>query len=519
MEHLKSEEWYLWRRHSNKKYPWERYLNTDFLKSERKRINDVNGWMKNFQRVPYRASLEEVCYYVVPIKIKPSWLTYLGAGNYLCKGLSALRNCPIYPLIAFFPSGKIPTDYSLIRINSSKKIALLDSYTKSTIGEYAIIVEDWEKRESDYIYPDVPVESGIIRKIIEENINAEKPMAESLQSPLISSPFVLGDVGGISLASILDGSDFAHELCKTMELMLPPEYRSFSPPKSGVRGRNMDIRNGIEIHVAERIVTGRNYLSSVEGSTFKLMDVESKRRFSFQGEYSILGAMIKSHSTGIQLYKDMLHKFFEFEVSIPDLSKLIEYDAYIPDLTKAIDEDIWLQVVSMRRKTPPISISPQEEKRLREGIKEDIETVLCERTPEQYRGVLSEMKAEKCIENLKREAKSLARAEGRKTVDFSLLKHARNNFLDRFWDLENDVTFRNIKYNAKIEWNNIRSFIVENILRELGRATAEEIYQRVSLNGNFRTFFNDIEDLKSLLRSLQRKDWVIKDPQNRYIWV
>ena len=102
MEHLKSEEWYLWRRHSNKKYPWERYLNTDFLKSERKRINDVNGWMKNFQRVPYRASLEEVCYYVVPIKIKPSWLTYLGAGNYLCKGLSALRNCPIYPLIAFF---------------------------------------------------------------------------------------------------------------------------------------------------------------------------------------------------------------------------------------------------------------------------------------------------------------------------------------------------------------------------------------------------------------------------------
>ena len=62
------------------------------------------------------------------------------------------------------------------------------------------------------------------------------------------------------------------------------------------------------------------------------------------------------------------------------------------------------------------------------------------------------------------------------------------------------------------------SLYFKNILRELGRATAEEIYQRVSLNGNFRTFFNDIEDLKSLLRSLQRKDWVIKEsPKQVYL--
>ncbi len=515
MEHLKSEEWYLWRRHSDKKYPWERYLNAEFLKSERKRINDIDGWMKNFQRVPYHASLEDVCYYTVPIKIRSTWLTYLGEGDYLCKGLSALRNCSIYPLIAFFPSGKIPTDYSLIRIKSSKKIALLNSYTKSTTGEYAIIIEDWEELESDYIYVDMPFESRIISKIIEENTNAEKLLTESLQSPIVSSPFVLGDVGGISLASILDDSDYAHELCKTMELMLPPEYRSFSPPKSGLRGRNVDIGSGIGIHVAERIVTGRNYLSSVEGSTFKLMDEESRKRFSFKGEYSILGAMIKSHSTGRQLHKDMLHKFFEFEVSIPNLSRFsaIEYDA----LTKAIDEDIWLQVVFMRQKTPSIDISSQEEKRLREVIKEDIETVLCERMPEQYREILSEIRANDCIENLKREAKSLARAEGRENVDFSLLRHARNNFIDWFWDLENDVEFRNVEYNAKIEWKNIRFFIVENILRELGSATAEEIYQKVDKN-----FFKDIGDLKGLLTWMQGRKpspFVIKDSQNRYILV
>jgi len=514
MEHLKSEEWYLWRRHSNKKYPWERYLNTDFLKSERKRINDVNGWMKNFQRVPYRASLEEVCYYVVPIKIKPSWLTYLGAGNYLCKGLSALRNCPIYPLIAFFPSGKIPTDYSLIRINSSKKIALLDSYTKSTTGEYAIIVEDWEKRESDYIYVDVPFESRIISKIIEENTYTKKSLAESIGAPLVSTPFVLGDIGGISLASILDDVDSSQGLNIALQRMLPPEYRSFSPPKSGIKGRDMEIRDGISIRIAEKIITGRNYVSSVEGSSFSVMEPEKIKRADFRGEYSILGAMIKSSSRERrQLYKEMLHKFFESEVSIPNLSEQIDADGVL-NLINTVDEDLWLQIVSMRQKTPPLSISKREEENYRRKIRDDIDVVLCERMPEAFRDIVAEIKVKDCIENLKREAKSLARAEGKEKVDLSLLHHARNDFLDRFWQLENDEMFRNIKYDAKNEWNKIKSFNVENILRELKSATIREIYQRAD-----KAFFKDIEDLKGLLRSLQRKNRVIKDSKERYIWV
>jgi len=514
MNHLKSKEWYLWRKHSNKKYPWERYLNTDFLKSERKRISDVDGWMKKFKRVPYRASLGEVCHYVVPTKIKPSWLTYLGKGNYLCKGLSALRNCPIYPLIAFFPSGKIPTDYSLIRINSSKKIALLNSYTKSTIGEHAIVVEDWEELESDYIYPDVPVESGIISKIIEENTYTKKSLAESIGAPLISSPFILGDVGGISLASILDDADSSQGLNIALQMMLPPEYRSFSPPKSGIRGREREIRDGISIHVAERIITGRNYVSSVEGSSFSVMEPEKRKRADFRGEYSILGAMIKSSNRERrQLYKEMLHKFFESEVSIPNLSEQIDADGVL-NLINTVDEDLWLQIVSMRQKTPPLSISQQEEENYRRKIKKDIDVVLCEKMPEAFRDIVAEIKVKDCMENLKREAKSLARAEGKEKVDLSLLHHARNDFLDRFWQLEDDEMFRNIKYDAKNEWNKIRSFNVENILRELKRATIEEIYQRVD-----KTFFKDREDLKGLLKSLQQKDRVIKDPENRYIWV
>lgn len=299
-----------------------------------------------------------------------------------------------------------------------------------------------------------------------------------------------------------------------LQMMLPPEYRSFLPPKSGIRGRDVEIEGGILIHVAEKIITGRNYVSSGEGSSFSVMEPEKRKRTDFRGEYSILGAMIKSSSKERrQLYKEMLHKFFESEVSIPNLSEQIDAGGIL-NLINTIDEDLWLQIVSMRQKTPTLSISQQEEESYRRKIKQDIDVVLCQRMPEEFRDIVAEIKVKDCMENLKREAKSLARAEGKEKVDSSLLHHARNDFLDRFWQLEENEMFRNIKYDAKREWNKIKFFNVENILRELKRATIEEIYQKVD-----KTFFKDIEDLKGLLKWMQGKDFVIKDSQNRYSWV
>lgn len=518
MKHLTPAEWYLWRKFSDKKNPWDRYLNTDFLKSERKRIREVDEWNTKFRQVPYYSSSDEmVCYYVVPIKIRSGWLQYLEEGAYLCKGLSALRNCPVYPLIAFFPSGRIPMDYSLIRINSYKKIVLLDGYKKTTLGEKAIIVEDWEKLESDSIYVDVPFESRRISRIFEENIGVERTLAESLQSPIVSSPFVLNDLGGISLASILDWSDFAHELCKTMELMLPPEYRSFLPPKSGINGVYRGIGGGIDIRVAERIVMGSNYFSSVEGSNFSLLNKEKRNRIYFRGEYSILGTMLRSSNIGKQLYKDMLHRFFDFEISIPDLNRLTEYDVDTQEFRTAIDEDLWLQNVFLRANfNPSISIAPQEEKDFLKKIEEDIKTVLGERAPERFGEVFFEINAEKCFENTQREAKSLARADGKERVDLSLLKHARNNLLDRLWDLEKNDKFKDIKFREKMTENQIRYLIVENILRELRQATAVEIYQIISLNEIYKKYFDDIKDLILLLNWSEDKYLMYRDQNNRY---
>lgn len=339
-------------------------------------------------------------------------------------------------------------------------------------------------------------------------------MAESIGAPLISSPFVLGSVGGISLASILDDPDSSQGLNIALQIMLPPEYRSFFPPKSGISGKYMVMSNGISIHVAERILTGRNYVSSVEGSSFSVMEPEKRNRADFRGKYSILGAMIKSSSTERgQLYKEMLHKFFESEVSIPNLSEQVDADGVL-SLINSVDEDSWLQIVSMRQKTPILSISEREEENYRRKLKEDIDVVLCEKMPEPFRNIVAEMKVKDCMENLKREAKSLSRAEGKEKVDVDLLCHARNNFLDRFWQLEEDERFRDLKYDAKAEWNKFRSFNVESILIEVNGATIEELYLGVD-----KTVFKDIDALKGLLKSLQRKNLVIKDSKNRYIWV
>jgi hypothetical protein len=516
MKHLKSEEWYPWRRRSDKKYPWERYLNTDFLKSERERINDVAAWTKKFQRGPYHAPLEDVCYYVLPIEIKSRWLTYLEEGHTECKGLSALRNCSVEPLVAFFPSGRAPRDYTPIRINSSKKIALLNSYTKSTFVQNAITIEDWDVLEIDFIYADVRTESNFVSRIIEENTNTEESMAKSIAAPLISAPFVLGGIGGISSASILDERELSHGLNIALQMMLPPEYRSFLPPKSGIKGKKIEILEGISIHLAEKILTGRNYVRSVEGPNFGIMELERSKRAAFRGEYSILGALINSQSRGIELYEELIHKFFESEICIPNLGEQVDADGVL-NLIEAIDEDSGLQIASLRQRNPAIRISVQEEENFRRLINADIDVVLTERIRDDgLRDIITEMKVDACVENLKREAQSIARSENRDCADLTALEQARRTFKDRLWMLEDDERFRNIRYNARAERGRIRVSILKNTLRELRIATAEEIYQKVNSNTAARTFFRDFEDLKQLLIWAERNYTVYRDSRMRY---
>ncbi len=314
---LKDEEWFLWRKKSDAKKPWDRqYLHTDFLKSEIKRWKDVESWKKRFNSTKIGAKVEEVSFYVLPIKLGRSWLRYCSLKEYVCKGLSAIKNCPIHTMVAFFPKNREPSDYSLIKIEDAKKYVILDGYSKSTIGHYSLIVESWEELPTDYIYRDIPHEPKIINEILGENISMDDYMIESVKSPLCSSPYVFGDKGGISFNSLLDSSSFAKVLERTMQMMVPPEYRSFEPSESVLKGKDIRIDNRIEIHVAEKIIRGNNFLKSFGSFEYNKMEHENKERSQFLGEYSVVGGLVKSESKGKQLHKDMIHHFFDSVISI-----------------------------------------------------------------------------------------------------------------------------------------------------------------------------------------------------------
>jgi len=522
-------EWYLWRKYAAAIYPWNRrYLNTDFLRVEKKQIEKMREWQAEFKNTSYGDRLNELVCYVLPSEIKPYWLNFQGGNDYVCKVLSALRNTPMFQMVAFFPKNKIPQDYALIRITSSRKHAIFNTYTKSTRGLPSVIVESWELLPNNYLYLDIQPIPKLITEIFEKGLGAEKTLAEALQTPLVSAPYVFKDIGGISLSTLLDPTqhaksafEYAKELCKTMQLMLPPEYRGLLPPKSIHVGKKIIVDTGVTFHVAERFLVDKNYFSSVLGDNFKVVDMEMKKRNVFPGEYSILGSLIPSGSMGKQLLKEMIHKFFDTELCVPNMSNLLYTDIPIPRLAKLIDENLWLQIVNMRQLTPFLNISSQEIGVFREKIKKDIDVILTEKIPSKYAGeIFINMKADSCMKNLGRVAQSFARTEGKEKTDSHHLALARSVFIDRFNELAADKRLEGIVCSVEDEKKKMRGYVGEQIIRCLKNPTTEEIYQYGKVYvPDFGWLFKDMSDLQGLLDWYYRKAYVICGLDKRYVWV
>ena len=350
-------EYYLWRSFSASQYPWQRqYTNTDFLKYERKRIKEVYLWYEGFRRASEGSQIDEVSLYVVPLELSSLWKAAIASyGNYNFFGLSALNNTPTLCLIGLIDRNlKQPDDYRLIRILKSKKVHLYN--TKSSFAQPALVVEEWEYLNSDYIYVDVPFEKRIIEKIISENLTSEEHIPVSFQSPIISAPYVVGGIGGVSLSSMAAKSRFAEELIKTIQLMVPPEYRATRPPKSVYRGHKFLYESGIKFHLAERPYYDRNLLRGLYARNFNPVLKEVNRRFGFKGEYSIFSTLVPEKVNISQFFTELFNNFTKTEITLPyDLDELPLMDIELTKLRKVIDEDVWLQVVYSRQIHPRLT--------------------------------------------------------------------------------------------------------------------------------------------------------------------
>ena len=156
MANLNLNRVYFWKKDSVYTYPWQRqFLNIDFLKYERKRIQDVGRWYDAFQKAKLGNNLEEVCYYVIPLELDSEWKAAIASKEkYNYVGLSALKNCLQVQLLMLVPKDKIiPKNYSLIRILKSKKDYIHNE--KNNEAKYVIVSEDFHEEDSALVYVDV----------------------------------------------------------------------------------------------------------------------------------------------------------------------------------------------------------------------------------------------------------------------------------------------------------------------------------------------------------------------------
>ena len=286
-------EYYPWRK-TRKILPWQRqHLNIDFLKHEQKHVKKVAFWYHNHFSNGQDGNLnQEIELYILPSELSPQWKSAIGVyGNYNYFGLSALQNAPSTLVLGLFSYDlkKQPKEYSLIRVLKSKRITLTNE--RQNMVERALVVEDWEEMKSDFLYVDVDYEKNIAQKILSRHFSIDKSLALSLQSPLISAPYVQKSVGGIAVSSFANNTLFAQEFVRTLQLMAPPEYRAVSPPEKVYAGSSFSYRDGIKFHLAERPQSQHAYFNSFYDSSYNSLAYELENRKRFGGEYSIFSTL------------------------------------------------------------------------------------------------------------------------------------------------------------------------------------------------------------------------------------
>ncbi|MEA3343418.1 MAG: hypothetical protein U9Q92_04580 [archaeon] len=516
-------EYYLWRNKTETVLPWKRqYLNQEFLKIEEASINRLSEWRHKFLKTSEGKALEEAYFYTVPLEISTTWKASIAStkNNYI--GLSALQNNPSVFIVALLPSTiKQPREYQLINIVKSKKIYIFNKRLK--IIEPAILIEDWNPLPSDKLYLDIPYEKKIVQNLFKECQINDDQISSSFQAPIMSSPYVHGSYGGITLSSIAGDNTFARELVKTIQFMVPPEYRDLKAPERVHLGSKFQYLPGLNFHFAERPYSDKNFLNGFCDTSCSGLLNELSKRSNFIGEYSIFSTLSPTYGTTNEIWKELMRYYTSTEITLPeDLDELPEMDVNLMGLKKVINEDLWIQTVHSRQITPSFTTQTNNDyiKTLRR-IHNDFDAILADiykRDIEREHLVKTMMVPTQNI--LKRISQSFARSNDKDTISLSDLKQSRNLLTDNFNGFVNHQRFKSIKYKLekKKKENDIsktRISIVQTTIIHNQKLSAIEIYEIVKSSNLFR----DIYDLQDLLDWLCNNKLAIVDINKKYIWI
>lgn len=510
------DEYYLFREYIKRRNPWLRQYSDEFYKYEREKISRTHEWYTKARRLGMNSNLDEISLYVVPLELSASWkAAILESGNFSYIGLSALYNSPQTPLIGLIPyAARKPQEYRLIQITKSKGKLLCNK--RSFKVEFVIIIEEWEYLNSDQVYLDVSYEKRVVSKIIREYLIDDEQISLSFQSPIISAPYT-GTFGGISLSSITGDFSFPEELVKTIQLMVPPEYRTARPPMSVYKGALFDYLDGIDFHFAERPYPSSSILSSFCTREYSDVEKELLKRRKFTGEFSIFST-INHVGSGTDVWKELLKNFTNTEITLPvDLDDLIEADVDLKNLRNVINEDLWIQIVHSRQYMPGMNVELNDEfTKMITSLKVDFDVLLSDiHKKEKDREYLVISLLSPSVYNLKRIAQSLARSDENEELNADYLRRARNLLIDNLTGFIENPYFERMRWKMEANRADARFSVVQTELVNNPHSSVVEIFEAVKPIGLFRDFY----DLQGLLDWMQNKGYVIVDMKGSYMWV
>jgi|SRR3989344_2115886 len=506
---ISKREYYQWyspiNQHLLSPHDRRRFLNQDFLKSEQKRINKNFEWKLNYKKVPEGGTLEEIEFYILPMKLSIDWQEEIRLNNLNFKGLSALHDDLHCQMILLIPKEvDVPEDYSLIKIISSKKKIILNKKLSifSNLKE-ALIVEKWEPiKEIEKIYIDIPTEKKLVSKILIRALG-DVQIANSIQAPILSAPGVINSYKGIS-HSAQTNDEMALDLMKITQRMLPWELRT---AKTNIKPIWREELRGIHYYLSENHPISKNVVHCFLSTDYSLIDKLNEFRLDYPGEYSFFSPFIKNKISK-QLITKALNKFACTDITSNYIERLKQGEYLLPLIEKEINEDLHINIINYRQIRPRIEISDNESSSFQKKIEEDWEPFLLDfGHNDENAKVLSKIYAKKSYESILRISQSIARGKLKEYSDSSDINEARKIFQDNINDLWEQLGGMGIKEEIKKQGQNVKVNAIMGVLG--GKPLSEkDIYDEIGSNG--RELFKDFSDFLKLIGWMEEKHQIYR---------
>lgn len=519
------DELYRWRRWetSNAQYPWDRFRNSERYKHEVVMVQKTGEWCKKFLRTGRNKSLPEVRYYTVPVKLSPGWRAAIRTlskelghqRTFAVSGLSALPRSEVNQYLAVFPRDiRTPLDYSLVRILEATKRTITNQDTCDS--QDVVEVTEWEQLESEQVYVDIPYEKNIVKKVLADGLTPDETINQSFQHPILSAP--PGErVGGVTLSSFSASSDFAQELVRSIERMVPPEFNSLNPPPSIERGRLREIIPGIQLKVSEARNSNSNIFSGLAPRNFAPIKSTLEKRTSYDGngEHSVFSTISAPEKQSIEMQNELIHHFTATDVALPyELAHLVTSDIDLTSLNREINEDLHIQVVHARQFLP----TPKNDDvvfKLGKKLRKDFEVLLADiDQDETAKELLVKNIAVEARKNGLRTGQARARAHENEIVEESYLEQERRRIIRDFEKFLEETKLESFAPEQVQKSVADKKSLIQNCLERYGEATSNEIFQDVRSSSRF----NGFSQLEKFLSRLERAGEVIC-VNGRYRWV